>query len=56
MDAVVYQAIVQRSMADTAGAVATFQSYVEKFPESPDAEWVQEQIEKMTSPTTETGE
>jgi tetratricopeptide (TPR) repeat protein len=56
MDAVIYQAIVYRYMADTANAVATFESYIEQFPESPDVEYAQEQIEKLTNPPEEESE
>lgn len=56
MDAVIYQAITYRRMADTATAIATFESFVEQFPESEDAEYAREQIEKLKNPPVESGE
>ncbi len=50
MDAVIYQAIVYRSMADTTKAVDTFKAYVERFPDSEDVEYATKQIEKLTNP------
>lgn len=56
MDAVIYQAIVYGQMNDTATAIATFESYIEQFPESEDVEYAQSQIEKFKNPPVESGE
>jgi len=46
-DAVIYQAIVYRAMGDTLQAIAQFETYLQKFPESSDAEYAREQIAKL---------
>jgi len=56
MDAVIYQAIVHKQKGDTATAIATFESYIEQFPESEDVEYAQGQIEKLKNSTEESGE
>ncbi len=47
MDAIIYQAIVYGYMNDTTRAVETYRSYMEQFPDSPDAEYAQKQIDKL---------
>jgi len=56
MDAVIYQAIVHKQKGDTATAIATFESYIEQFPESEDVEYAQGQIEKLKNPPEESDE
>ena len=56
MDAVIYQAICHRDKGDTATAIATFEAYIETFPESEDVEYAQGQIEKLSNAPEESGE
>ena len=56
MDAVIYKAICHRDKGDTVAAISTLEGYVEMFPESPDVEWAQEQIEKLKNPLEESAE
>lgn len=53
MDAEIYVAIVYRSMGDTAQAIAAFENYAGKYPESEDMEYVNKQIEKLKNPPEE---
>jgi len=55
-DAVIWQAIVYRQMADTARTIATFESFIERFPESEDREYAEEQIERLKNPRKESAE
>jgi len=55
-DAVIYQGICYKAKGDTGAAIAAYENYVEKFPESPDLKWVQEQIEKLKNKPVESGE
>jgi len=55
-DAVIYQGICHKAKGDTAAAIVVYESYVEKFPESPDLEWVQEQIDKLKNQPEESNE
>lgn len=56
MDAAIYQAICYRAKADTAEAIAGYERYVEKYPDSEDVEYATEQIEKLKNPPVESGE
>ena len=51
MDAEIYMAIIFRSMGDTTNAISAFENYVEKYPESEDAEWAKKQVEKLKNPS-----
>jgi len=55
-DAVIWQAIVYRQMGDTAQAIGTFESFIERFPDSEDREYAEEQIEKLKNPPEESVE
>lgn len=46
----IYTAIVYNRMEDTTGAMAAFQKFMEKYPESEDAEYAREQIERLQNP------
>ncbi len=56
MDAVIYQAICQQYKGDTTAAIAGYERYIEKYPESPDVEYATEKIEKLKNPPEESGE
>ena len=56
MDAVIYQGICHRAKGDTATAIATFEAYIETFPESEDVEYAQGQIEKLSNAPEESAE
>jgi len=55
-DAIIYQGICYKAKGDTGAAIAAYESYVEKFPESSDLEWVQEQINNLKNQPEESGE
>lgn len=46
----IYTAIVYGRLADTAGAIAAFQKFAEKYPDSEDKEYALEQIERFQNP------
>ncbi len=46
----IYTAIVYKRMDDTTGAVSAFNSFIEKYPDSEDAEYALEQIELLQNP------
>ncbi|UCC44248.1 MAG: tetratricopeptide repeat protein [Candidatus Zixiibacteriota bacterium] len=52
MDAVIYQAISYRRMGDTAMAIATFEDYIERFPDSEDVDYATRQVDKLKEPET----
>lgn len=47
-DCEIYIAIVYRDSGDTTKAVEQYQKYIEMFPESPDVDYAQRQIDKLT--------
>lgn len=46
-DAVLMKAIVYRKMADTTQAIAAFENYISRYPDSEDKEYAEEQIKKL---------
>lgn len=56
IDAVIYIGLAQERKGDTAQAIATFESYIEQFPESEDVEYAQKRIAELNNPPEEAGE
>jgi thioredoxin-like negative regulator of GroEL len=54
-DAVLWQAIVNVKKGDTAQAISIFESYVQRFPESEDKAYAQEQIILLKNPVQPSG-
>ncbi len=52
-DAEIWKAIVYKQKGDTTAAILGFQEYVDHYPESEDAEYAKEQIEKLQGKTDE---
>lgn len=52
-DAVLMKAIVYRKMADTAQAIAAFENFVSRYPDSEDREYAETQIKKLKNLPTE---
>ena len=49
-DAVLMEAIVDVKKGDTAQAISVFESYIQRFPESEDKGYAEEQIKKLKNP------
>jgi tetratricopeptide (TPR) repeat protein len=49
-DAVIWQAIVSVKKGDTAQAISIYESYIQRFPESEDKEYAEEQIKNLKQP------
>ena len=47
-DAIIWQAIVYRSMDDTTKAITTFEKFIRKYPDSGDVDYAKDQIEKLS--------
>ena len=50
-EAEIYIPYTLKAKGDTTAAIVAFEHYVENYPESEDAEWANEQIEKLKNPT-----